>query len=106
MKVEYFAKGKLIEKEVSTIKELEVMGREVSDGNIIISMNGYDYTLAEEENAPVGNSYININYATVDNTENNIDVHNLTQLKNALETVQQANAKDMHIQGVLFNDLS
>jgi len=106
MKVEYFSNGELKQQEVNTLEELENMGRTVCDGNIIICMNGYEYTLCEEDNAPIGSSCISVNYSKSDETNYNIDVHNLTQLKEAIETVQQANAKDMLITGALFNDLS
>ena len=69
MKVQYFKNKELKEQEISTLEELEVMSKAISDGNIIICMNGYEYTLCEEDNAPIGNSFININYVTGDEVE-------------------------------------
>ena len=106
VKVEYFKNEKLVQKEVNTLEELESIGRTVLDSDITLIMNGYEYSLAKEENAPLGKSNININYLTVDEVRHSINTHNLTQLKDAIETVQKANVKDMFIHGVLFNDIS
>lgn len=106
MKIIYVKNGNVIEKEITTLNELEAITEISDEGEVGLCFNNKEYALTEEQAAPIGNSYINVNYSTIDETNYNIDVHNIEQLKNALETVQQANAKDMYVQGVLFNDLS